>query len=49
MLDTGYTKRDHLTHALWLGEILGINEGPLLDHEEREPEFVPNTRPMVAP
>ena len=47
--NTGYPKRDHLTHALWLGEILDINEGPLPEHEDPEPEIVPNTHPTVTP
>jgi hypothetical protein len=48
MLDTGYTKRDHLIHALWRGDFLDINEDTLSDHAVPEPEIVPNTHPMVT-
>jgi hypothetical protein len=48
MLDTGYTMRDHLTHALWRGEFLDIIEDPLSDHADREPEIISNTHPMVT-
>jgi len=37
MLDTSYTKRDHLTHALLRGEFPDINEDPLSDHSVPEP------------
>lgn len=47
--NTGEPKRDHLVHALWLGEILDIDAGPLPDHEGPEPEIVPNTQPTANP
>ena len=48
--NTGQPKSDHLTHAIWLGEILDIDATPLPDrHEEPEAEIVPNTHPTVKP
>jgi DOPA 4,5-dioxygenase len=48
--NTGRSKSDHLVHALWLGEILGVNAASLSDQDEGpEPEIVPNTHPSVAP
>ncbi len=48
--NTGHPRRDHLTHAMWLGERLDIDATPLPGHEtEPEPEIVPNTHPMVQP
>ncbi|NKK70012.1 aromatic ring-cleaving dioxygenase [Rhizobium leguminosarum bv. viciae] len=47
--NTGEPKPDHLTNAMWLGEILDVHSGPLPDHEEREPDLVPNTQPTVNP
>lgn len=48
--NTGHPRPDHLTHAMWLGEILDINAAPLPDREaEPEPEIVPNTQPTVTP
>ncbi len=47
--NTGQPKPDHLTHAMWLGEILDINSTPLTDHEEPELEIIPNTNPTVKP
>ena len=47
--DTGQPKADHLTHALWLGEILDIDATSLPDHGEAEPEIVPNTNPTAKP
>jgi len=48
--NTGRSKADHLTHALWLGEILDINAAPLSEVDaEPEPEIVPNTRPTEKP
>jgi DOPA 4,5-dioxygenase len=47
--NTGHPKRDHLADAAWLGEILNINDEPLLDHEGPEPALVPNTQPTVKP
>ena len=32
--NTGRSKSDHLTHALWLGEILEIDAASLSDEEE---------------
>jgi hypothetical protein len=35
---------------MWLGEILGVDDEPLPEHEsEPEPEIVPNTHPTVQP
>jgi DOPA 4,5-dioxygenase len=47
--NTGQPKADHLTHAIWLGEILDINASSLPDHHEPEPEIAPNTNPTVKP
>ncbi|HEY4250684.1 MAG TPA: DOPA 4,5-dioxygenase family protein [Roseomonas sp.] len=47
--DTGHPKADHLTHALWLGEILGIDATPLPDQADPEDAITPNTQPMVTP
>lgn len=49
--NTGRPKADHLTHPLWLGEILEINAAPLPDDEkDAEPlETEPNTNPTVQP
>lgn len=49
--NTGRPKSDHLTHAIWLGEILDIDAGPLPDDEkDADPlELDPNTRPTVKP
>jgi DOPA 4,5-dioxygenase len=47
--ETGRPKRDHLDHAIWLGEVLEINAGSLPEEEAPEPEIVPNTQPTMAP
>jgi DOPA 4,5-dioxygenase len=48
--NTGRPKADHLRHAVWLGEILEIDAGPLPDNAaEAEPDVVPNTDPTVDP
>lgn len=47
--NTGHPKADHLTHALWLGEILDIDPTPLSDDEGPELELDPNTQPTVKP
>lgn len=48
--ETGQPRADHLTHALWLGEILDINAAPLPERStQAEPELVPNTQPTVTP
>jgi len=47
--NTGRPRSDHLTHAMWLGEILEIDAGTLSDHQAREPEIVPNTHPTIMP
>lgn len=47
--NTGQPKPDHLTHALWLGEILGIDPAPLPDHVGPESAIVPNTHPTLPP
>jgi aromatic ring-cleaving dioxygenase len=48
--NTGYPKRDHLVHAMWLGEILDF-DAEALPERETEPagEIVPNTQPTVKP
>ena len=48
--NTDRPKRDHLTHAMWLGERLNINDEPLPEeHTEHEDEIVPNTHPTMDP
>ena len=49
--NTGRPKSDHLTHAIWLGEILDINAEPLPADEEDadELELAPNTDPTMTP
>ncbi len=47
--DTGRPKRDHLVHAIWLGEMLAINDAGLAETDEPEPAPVPNTTPTQAP
>ncbi|CAO3440438.1 DOPA 4,5-dioxygenase family protein [Azospirillum endophyticum] len=47
--NTGEPKSDHLSNAIWLGEILDIHAGPLPEQGEREAELVPNTHPTVTP
>jgi DOPA 4,5-dioxygenase len=49
--NTGRPKSDHLTHALWLGEILDINAAPLPDDEKDADglEMTPNTKPTLPP
>lgn len=47
--NTGHPKPDHLLHAMWLGEILGVNAASLPDRDESGPEIVPNTDPTVQP
>jgi DOPA 4,5-dioxygenase len=47
--NTGRPKSDHVTHAMWLGEILDIHATTLPDHQEREPGIVPNTQPTIKP
>lgn len=47
--NAGHPKADHLFHALWLGEVLDINAGPLPDDGEPDAVMVPNTRPTVKP
>jgi DOPA 4,5-dioxygenase len=49
--NTSRPKRDHLCDAMWLGENLGINDGPFLVESQSEPEpnIIPNTRPTVQP
>ena len=48
--NTGRPKSDHLTHALWLGEILDV-AGETLPEEEGEDslETEPNTKPVLKP
>ena len=48
--NTGHPRRNHLSDAMWLGEILDINAGPLGDYaSEPESEIVPNTHPTETP
>lgn len=48
--NTGHPKSDHLNHAMWMGEILGVHAEPLPEHDsEPEEEIVPNTQPTVKP
>ena len=48
--NTGHPKRDHLSHAMWLGELLDIDASSLPEAErEPEPAIVSNTRPTVRP
>jgi aromatic ring-cleaving dioxygenase len=48
--NTGYPRRDHLVHAMWLGEVLDIDAASLPEREtEPEPEVAPNTHPTVTP
>ncbi|MEA1672857.1 DOPA 4,5-dioxygenase family protein [Nitrospirillum sp. BR 11163] len=48
--NTRHPRRDHLSDALWLGEILAIKADPfLVEHEAPEPPLVPNTSPTVVP
>ncbi len=47
--DTGHPKADHLTHAMWLGEILGVNATTLPEHDSSDAEIVPNTDPTIQP
>ncbi|QOZ67313.1 DOPA 4,5-dioxygenase family protein [Bradyrhizobium arachidis] len=47
--DTGQPRYDHVTHAMWLGEILALNTEPLLERAEPVSEITPNTQPTIAP
>lgn len=48
--ETGQPRADHLLHAMWLGEVLDINAGPLPERSaEAEPALIPNTQPTVTP
>ncbi|HTH97554.1 MAG TPA: DOPA 4,5-dioxygenase family protein [Stellaceae bacterium] len=47
--DTGQPKRDHLVHAIWLGEMLPINDATLRETDEPEPPLAPNTTPSLTP
>jgi DOPA 4,5-dioxygenase len=49
--NTGRPKADHLTYAIWLGEILDINAAPLPD-QEADPNWLEmeiNTNPTLKP
>ena len=48
--NTRDTRRDHLTHALWMGEVLDIVRPQMLGTDE-ELELAPpaNTAPTIAP
>jgi aromatic ring-cleaving dioxygenase len=48
--NTGSPKQDHLSNAMWLGEILSIDSESLPEQETKpEPEIVPNTQPTTSP
>ncbi|WP_025097353.1 DOPA 4,5-dioxygenase family protein [Burkholderia sp. A1] len=48
--NTGRPRQDHLSDAMWMGEILPINSDPLVSVElDPEPPIVSNTRPTLAP
>lgn len=48
--NTGHPKSDHLEHAMWMGEILGVHGEPLPEHDdEPEADIIPNTQPTVKP
>jgi aromatic ring-cleaving dioxygenase len=48
--NTGHPRRNHVSDAMWLGEILDIKAGHLGEYEtEPEPEIIPNTHPTVKP
>jgi aromatic ring-cleaving dioxygenase len=48
--NTGHPRRNHVSDAIWLGEILDINAGHLPEYApETEPEIIPNTHPAVTP
>jgi aromatic ring-cleaving dioxygenase len=43
-------RRDHLVHALWMGEVLDIvNAQGLPEDDEAEAPLAPNTQPTLAP
>jgi len=43
-------RRDHLVHALWMGEVLPIvNADGLPDDDEAEAPLAPNTAPALRP
>ena len=48
--NTRDSRRDHLTHALWMGEVLPIVRQEILGTDD-EPELAPpvNTAPTIAP
>ena len=49
--NTENPRRDHLVHALWLGEVLDIR-GDLLPEQASDPDpdrVVPNTQPTLGP
>ena len=48
--NTRDARRDHLVHALWMGEVLDIvNAAGLPADDEAEQPLPPNTRPTLAP
>lgn len=48
--NTRDTRRDHLVHALWMGEVLDIvNAEQLGTDDEVELPLPPNTQPTIAP
>jgi aromatic ring-cleaving dioxygenase len=43
-------RRDHLVHALWMGEVLDIVDADgLPEDDEAEAPMAPNTQPTLAP
>ena len=48
--NTRDARRDHLVHALWMGEVLDIvNAAGLPADDEAEQPLPPNTQPTLAP
>jgi DOPA 4,5-dioxygenase len=50
--NTDQPRRDHLVHALWLGEILpilNVHSLPELSEGDQDASVVPNTLPSIAP
>jgi aromatic ring-cleaving dioxygenase len=48
--NTGHPRRDHLTNALWLGEMLDIDVTSLPELEAKpEAAIISNTNPTVTP
>ncbi|MBK8160247.1 MAG: DOPA 4,5-dioxygenase family protein [Rhodospirillaceae bacterium] len=48
--NTGRERADHLTHSLWLGEMLPlVNQEMLAEQAEAEAARTPNTAPTLTP